>query len=144
MNRKSILLILALFVVNIVFAQDKTVAAVEHAVNDLKDAMISGDSAKLAAIVADDLTYGHSGGSIQDKAAFIHSFVDGSSDFVTIDLSKQTVRIYGNTAVVTHFLNATSNDKGVPGTVALSVLTVWVKEKGSWKLVARQAGRPHA
>ena len=123
-------------------AQNKKETAVAKAVEDLKNAMISADSAKLAALVADDLSYGHSGGKIEDKATFIQTLVSGHSDFITIELTEQNIKLYGNTAVVRHILNAVTNDNGKPGSVKLSILTVWNKQKGKWKMVARQAVRP--
>ena len=100
---------------------------------------IGPDSVKLATLVSDKLSYGHSGGHIEDRANFIQTLTSGKSDFVTIDLSDQQVTIVDKMAIVRHILNATNNDGGKPGTVKLSVLTVWYKEKGGWKLVARQA-----
>ena len=58
---------------------------------------------------------------------------------MTIDLTQQTVRIVGNTAWVRHTLTAITNDGGNPGQTKLSVLLVWVKQKGAWRLLARQA-----
>lgn len=136
------LLIAGLFTVGLSSAQSKKVKQVEKAVNDLKNAMISADTVKLTSLVSDDLSYGHSGGKIEDKAAFIQAFVSGHSDFVTIDLSEQKVRVYKNNEVVTHILNGTTNDNGKPGTVKLSILTVWNKQNNQWKMVARQAVRP--
>ena len=143
MKKVLTLMIAGLFTAGISSAQSKKIKQVAKAVNDLKEAMITADSAKLAAIVSDDLSYGHSGGKIEDKSAFIRAFVSGSSDFVTIDLTEQKIRIYQNTAVVTHILNATTNDNGKPGTVKLSILTVWNKQNNQWIMIARQAVRPH-
>ena len=123
-------------------AQNKKETAVAKAVEDLKNAMISADSAKLVSLVGDDLSYGHSGGKIEDKATFIQTLVSGHSDFVTIELTEQKIKLYGNTAVVRHILNAVTNDNGKPGSVKLSILTVWNTQKGKWKMVARQAVRP--
>ena len=123
-------------------AQNKKETAVAKAVEDLKNAMISADSAKLVSLVADDLSYGHSGGKIEDKATFIQTLVSGQSEFVTIELTEQKIKLYGNTAVVRHILNAVTNDNGKPGSVKLSILTVWNTQKGKWKMVARQAVRP--
>ena len=142
MKKVLTLMIAGLFTAGISSAQSKKIKQVAKAVNDLKEAMITADSAKLAAIVSDDLSYGHSGGKIEDKSAFIRAFVSGSSDFVTIDITEQKIRVYQNTAVVTHTLNATTNDNGKPGTVKLSILTVWNKQNNQWKMIARQAVRP--
>ena len=135
-------MVAGLAMVNSGIAQNEKETAVAKAVEDLKNAMISADSAKLAALVADDLSYGHSGGKIEDKATFIQTLVSGHSDFITIELTEQNIKLYGNTAVVRHILNAVTNDNGKPGSVKLSILTVWNKQKGKWKMVARQAVRP--
>jgi ketosteroid isomerase-like protein len=120
-------------------AQTKDEAAVAAAVEALRQAMVSGEKAALQKIAAADLSYGHSGGKIEDKAAFVEAISSGKSDFVTIDLSEQTVKVTGNTAIVRHKLAATTNDGGNPGSVKLNILLVWQKQKGEWVLLARQA-----
>ena len=123
-------------------AQSKKETAVASAVTLLKQAMIDGDSAMLDKLTTENLVYGHSGGQVQDKPAFIHSFTSGSSDFVTIELTDQTITLSGNTAIVRHKLSATTNDNGKPGAVKLVVMTVWQKHHKDWKMIARQAVRP--
>ena len=122
-----------------VFAQSKDEKAIAAAVESLRKAMVDPDKAALDALVLDELTYGHSNGLIQDKAAFETALLSKSSDFVTIDLTEQTVTVVGNTAWVRHILTATTNDGGKPGTAHLSVLLVWLRQKGQWRLFARQA-----
>ena len=122
-------------------AQPKDEQAVASAVEALRKAMIDSDSVQLDKLVDKELTYGHSGGNVQSKAAFIHSFTSGQSDFVSIDLTGQTIQLYGKTAVVRHTLTAATNDDGKPGNVKIAVMTVWQKQKKDWKLIARQAVR---
>lgn len=121
------------------FAQSKEVNAVSNAVEKLRKAMISGERAELEACASDSLSYGHSGGMVENKAEFVEHIASGKSDFVTIDLSEQTISVKQNTAVVRHTLSATTNDGGKPGTVKIKVLLVFEKQKGQWKLLARQA-----
>ena len=118
--------------------------AVGAAVESLRKALIDPTKAGLDALVCDELTYGHSNGNIQDKATFEEALLNKSSDFVTIELTQQTVKVAGATAWVRHILSATTNDGGKPGTAHLSVLLVWVKVKGQWKLLARQAVKVQA
>lgn len=118
-------------------ADDKQ--AVEQAVERLRKVMIDPDKATFEALVTNELSYGHSSGKIEDKAAFMDSFLSGKSDFVSIELTEQTITIVGNTAIVRHLLTAESNDGGVPGHVKIGVMLVWVKQHGDWKLLARQA-----
>ena len=123
----------------LVSGQDKTTRSVASAVETLKKAMIDGDSLLLSSITTDELFYGHSSGKIENKSAFVSNIASGKSDFVTIDLTEQTITVKGKTALVHHMLSATTNDSGKPGTVKLAILLVWVKEGKTWKLLARQA-----
>ena len=137
--RYLILSFLFLFFGNTIIAQTKSEKAVAVAVETLRTAMISGDKASLEAITADELSYGHSGGAVEGKANFIEKITSGKSDFVTIELTDQTVKVSGKTAIVRHHLNATTNDNGKPGTVELNILLIFQKPHGKWLLLARQA-----
>jgi hypothetical protein len=123
---------------NAASAAPEVAAAAER----LRIAMIDPTASALGALVADDLSYGHSGGKVDTKTSFIADLLDGKSDFVTIAITDQTVKVVdGNTAIVRHTLTADTNDSGKPGKVALKILGVWQKQGGSWKLLARQAVR---
>ena len=107
----------------------------------LRALMVDPDTAALDALVADALSYGHSGGKVDSKSAFIGDLVERRSDFVSIALTEQTVAVAGDTALVRHMLAAATNDGGKPGTVNLKILLVWHKQSGQWRLLARQAVR---
>lgn len=139
MIKKLICLIMIAGIINGTMAQSKEDAAVNAAVENLKKAMVDGDKAGLEKITADKLSYGHSSGKIEDKTTFVDNIVTGKSDFVTIELTNQTVSVSGDAAIVRHTLSATTNDNGNPGNVKLNILLVWQKQKGQWKLLARQA-----
>lgn len=131
---------LTCFILHVVCkAQSNDAKQVAAAVEVLKKAMIDADQLKLDALTAGDLSYGHSSGKIEDKAAFIKALVSGTSDFVSIGLTEQSVKVTGNTAIVRHTLSGSTTDGGKPANVKLSVLTVWQKQQGKWKLLARQA-----
>jgi len=116
--------------------------AVAAAAERLRVAMIDPTPAALNALVADDLSYGHSGGKVDTKASFIADLMDRKSDFVTIAITEQTVKVVDNVAIVRHTLTADTNDSGKPGKVSIKILGVWQKQGGDWKLLARQAVRP--
>ncbi|HEV3327307.1 MAG TPA: nuclear transport factor 2 family protein [Puia sp.] len=120
-------------------AQGKDDPALAATVESFRKALIDPDKGSLDRLTMNELTYGHSSGLIQDKAAFEQALLSGSSDFVSIDLTDQTISVVGNTAWVRHTLSAVTNDGGKPGTTHLSVLLIWMKQKGQWKLLARQA-----
>ncbi|WPH22209.1 nuclear transport factor 2 family protein [Variovorax paradoxus] len=116
--------------------------AVAAAAERLRLAMIDPTPAALGALVADELSYGHSSGKVDTKASFIGDLVDRKSDFVSITLTEQTIKVVdGHTAIVRHTLAADTNDSGKPGKVALKILGIWQKQGGEWKMLARQAVR---
>jgi hypothetical protein len=120
-------------------AQEMNDPTLASAVEALRKALVDPDKATLDKLTMNELSYGHSSGLIQDKAAFEEALLSGASDFVSIDLSDQTMKVVGNTAWVRHNLSAVTNDGGKPGEAHLSVLLVWMKQKGQWRLLARQA-----
>ena len=120
-------------------AQNKQEAAVANAIEQLKKAMVDADKSALENLTAKKLSYGHSSGQIDNKAEFVEKIVTGRSDFVTMDISEQTLSISGKTAIVRHILKAKTNDNRKPGDVQLRILQVWQKQNGDWKLLARQA-----
>jgi len=132
----GIVLIVMVMVVN---AQSKDETAVANAVEQLRKAMIDGNKSELENIVLDKLSYGHSSGYVEDKTEFVDKIASGKSDFVTIGLKDQTIRVNGKTAVVRHKLDATTLDNGKQGEVHLSILLIFQKENKQWKLLARQA-----
>ena len=115
--------------------------AVAVAAEKLRVAMIDPTPTALSALVADDLSYGHSGGRVDTKDSFIGDLIAGKSDFVTIVITDQTIKVVGNTAIVRHALTADTNDSGKPGKVQIKILGVWQQQGGQWKLLARQAVR---
>jgi hypothetical protein len=123
------------------FAQNaKLIGEVTQANEQLRKAMVDGDTVTLEKLTSGELSYGHSSGKLQTKKEFISDFATGASDFVSIDLTDQNVKVVGNTAIIRHILTAATNDKGKgPGTTKLGILLVWIKNKGQWQLLARQA-----
>ncbi len=119
-------------------AQEKN-SSIEKAVLQLKEALLSGNEAQLRAISSKHLSYGHSNGLIENQDAFVATLISGKSVFLSIDLSEQTMDQVENTAIVRHTLYAKTNNEGVLGEVKLKVLMIFQKEKGAWKLLARQA-----
>ncbi|TKC06718.1 nuclear transport factor 2 family protein [Pedobacter polaris] len=136
---KKIIVFLLLGVSIMVKAQSKDETKLLAAVENMRLALISGERTALENVAATDLSYGHSSGKIQDKAAFVEAIANGSSDFVSIEYKNQTVKVTGKTALVRHELHAKTNDGGKPGEVHLGILLVWQKQGSAWRLLGRQA-----
>lgn len=120
--------------------ENKEAAAVADAVIELTKAMLAADKVKLESLLADQLSYGHSSGLVQDKAAFVDAIVSKKTVYKSIELSKQTIVIAGNDAIVRHSWMSESGSGDDNWTISkLGVLQVWQKQGSAWKLLARQA-----
>lgn len=140
MKKTLVAFALCLAVTAPAISQSKGEKEVIAAVEFLRKAMLDGDKASLEKIAAPELTYGHSNYKIEDKAAFVEALASGKNDFVSINLTEQTVKMVGDDlALVRHKLNADTNDGGKPGKANIGILLVFQKQQGQWKLVARQA-----
>jgi ketosteroid isomerase-like protein len=95
----------------------------------------------IRAPTTDQLSYGHSAGRVENKAQFIDGATSGRSTRKFITLTDQTINIVGDTAIVRYTFTGESERDGKTNPVKLGVLTVWHKQDGHWKLLARQAVR---
>jgi Domain of unknown function (DUF4440) len=139
MSKYFYLLVIAILFLSSIQAQSKKQIAVANVVEQLKKAMIDADSTVLDNVTAAALSYGHSSGHIDTKSNFIEKIISGKSDFVSIELTEQTITVSKNIAVVRHQLHAVTSDSGKPGEVNLFVLLIWQHKNSGWKLLARQA-----
>ncbi len=112
--------------------------AVGLSVKDLRKAMIDADSLTLRNLTCEELTYGHSNGSIEDRETFIKNLVSGKVDVVTLDMKDQDITIKGDVAWVRFIMDSQMVSSGTPTTLNIKVLMVWTKVNGLWKLLARQ------
>ena len=114
-------------------------SAVSAAVEAMRKAMAGPDKAALEKLAADELSYGHSSGRLENKAEFIATLVKPDSGFSAIELSDQSVNVVDNIALVRHVFVGTRRGKG--DQMKLSILTVWLQRQEQWKMVARQAAK---
>lgn len=126
------------FVVN---AQSKDETAVAAAVETLHKGIVDPEKSLLERIVSESLSYGHSGGKVQNKAEFIDDLFNGAFNFSSITTTDQIIAVSGKNAIVRHIFIGKATNAGVPTDIRIGNLMVWRKEGGQWKLLARQAFR---
>ena len=115
-------------------------ALIAARVDALMEAMVKADADAMKKLTSASLSYGHSGGHVENQAEFIEKIVSGRSDFLSIKLEDKTISVIDDVAIVRHLLSGETHDKGKePGTVHIGVMQVWHKEKGEWLMLARQA-----
>ena len=118
----------------------KNIEPLREAVEALRKAMVDPKEEALDALVAPELSYGHSSGRVEGKTSFITSLINGDSDFITLTFSDITIELVDNVAIVRHKLAADTNDAGKgKSSINLGVMLVWKKTKGKWKLIGRQS-----
>jgi ketosteroid isomerase-like protein len=136
--KKSMIIPMLLFALT-AGAQNNDEVEIAKAVEYLRKAMVDADRTALEKISADMLSYGHSSGLVENKKEFVEKIASGVSDFVTIELTNQTIAVSGLTAIVRHELHARTNDGGKPGEAHIRILLVMQKQSGNWVMLARQA-----
>jgi hypothetical protein len=138
--KKLLCLLLSIGFLQLVSSQ-KSVSESEQVattVTELYNAMVDRNGQTLDKLTADEMTYGHSSGKMEDKQAFIKEIVDGPYDYLTITNPEQTITIAGKNAVVRHRFNVQATNDGAPASLTLGVLMVFQKQGKAWKLLARQ------
>jgi hypothetical protein len=99
----------------------------------------SKDSLALLDLVSSRVTYGHSNGNIEDKATMVQKAVASKTTYKNSVLEMVSMDVVDNTAIVRHNFRATTVENGTEAPLNLSVLQVWKKEQGKWRIWARQA-----
>ena len=68
-------------------AQSSDEAAIAQAVEGFRNAMLTADRSQFEALCADQLSYGHSAGRVENKAQFIDGATSGRSTWIFITLT---------------------------------------------------------
>jgi ketosteroid isomerase-like protein len=113
-------------------------AAVAQAVEALRKATLAQDKAKLEALTADQVSYGHSSGVVQNKAELIDGVMTRKSTVKSLDFPELKVAVVGNSAIARHLYVSDSETDGKLTNTKIGILAVWQKQDGNWKLLARQ------
>lgn len=138
MKKFSYLIVFFLISATVATAQSAEETKVANAVAALNKAVIDADNKVLESLTATELSYGHSGGKIENKTQFITALVSGTVDFISIDITDQKITVAGKNAFVRSMYAAKLTNEGKPVELKIGVLMVWEKIKGKWLLLARQ------
>ena len=113
--------------------------AVAQKVEAFRLAQIAADPKALSALCADDLSYSHSNGFLEDKAAFVANATDGKTEFLSIAYKDPTIKIVGPAAIVRFHWMAEMMTDGKKVANSLHILMNWQKQGDEWKLLSRSA-----
>ncbi|MCC6724328.1 MAG: nuclear transport factor 2 family protein [Saprospiraceae bacterium] len=102
-------------------------------------AMTTKDTSLLRNLLADDLTYLHSNGILENKAQHLANIGTGKMVYKTMEPSEMKVRINGRTAIVNGQVHVTGFLGEKPFDIQLRYTDVYFKQKGKWRLAAWQS-----
>ncbi len=122
-----------------VFSQSKKQQKFEAIERQRFVAMTKKDTAALHLILADDLTYVHSNGLIEDKAKHIANIVSGKIVYSTMEPTEINVRVHGRTAYINGIVQVAGSFQEKPFNIRLRYIDVYTKKRGKWRLSAWQS-----
>ena len=100
----------------------------------------SKDSLTLEDLFAKKATYGHSHGNLQTREEAIKGISQNKSTYTDTAVTILKVIVEKNTAIVRHLFKAKENKPdGTVTPLNFTMMLVWIKEKGKWRLMGRQA-----
>lgn len=137
--RNSLTILFALFVFSACGQNSETSGEVQETVSAIYKAMVDKDEATLKDLTAEKLNYGHSSGTLEDKAQFIEAVMNGPFDYLTITPEEQKIIISDDVALVRHVFVTNALNDGKPTDVRIGNLMTFQKQNGKWKLLGRQA-----
>jgi ketosteroid isomerase-like protein len=121
-------------------AQSADDAAVAKAIETLSRAIVAADKAALEKITLPELSYGHSAGKVENQKQFVDALVTKQTVITAIENAKMSSTVVGDIAISRGTATYMVGGGAGPATKAeLTLLLVWRKRGGEWKLLARQA-----
>ncbi len=117
---------------------EKAVVGLEQ---QIRMAVIKGDTSILERYLADDYVGIGPNGDAADKSKTIQELKDGTVKYSAIDVTEENVRMYGDTGIYNGRGDVKLTINGQPQTADVRVTIVWLKQNGQWKRVSFQATR---
>ena len=105
------------------------------------ESMTKSDTIALRSLLADDLVYIHSNGKTESKNAFIRSIASGQTIYKSVQTEGLSVRVYGQTAIVTGLARVHVLMDGNDLNLRLRYTDAYVKRQDRWQLVTWQSTR---
>src|SRR5277367_249111 len=121
------------------FAESGDEAAVKQNVEALRAALLKADKGQLERLTADQLSYGHSDGRVQNKPEFITGVMTRKATVKSLTFPDLKIEVAGDAAIARHLYESESEMDGKTNNIKIGTLEVWQKQGGNWKLLARQA-----
>ena len=100
----------------------------------------AGKADAIAPLLADDLSYSHSSGAVDDKAKLLSGISTANYKWTTLEYKNPTVKVVGPAAIVRfNFVGEQEFTDGKKTPQNLHILMNWQKQGNDWKLLSRSA-----
>ncbi|MDZ4716066.1 MAG: nuclear transport factor 2 family protein [Cytophagales bacterium] len=103
--------------------------------------LINKQADSLQKYLDDRIQYIHSNGWIQTKAEILEDMLSGKLVYQKVEVKEASVRIYGQTALVTGLGRFEGINSGTPFSIDLRYTEVFVRTVDRWKLASRHSNR---
>ena len=114
--------------------------AVLKNVEAFRAAQAAGKADAIAPLLADDVSYSHSSGAVEDKAKVLSGIANATYKWTSLEYRNPTVKVVGPAAIVRfNFVGDQEFTDGKKATQNLAILMNWQKQGGEWKLLSRSA-----
>ena len=104
-------------------------------------AMLDADVAALDEVLADDLVYAHTTGTIDTKASMIENIRSGAVNYELIEPTDTKIRLFGEVAVVTGSANMQVSAGDQVHQLLIRFIEIYVAKDDNWWLVSWQSTR---
>ena len=109
--------------------------------NQRREALLQADPAYFERVLAEDYSGTGNNGAVTNKAQSVANTRSGNPKFESISYDDVTVRVYGNTAIVTGRATVKGRDRDQDISGQSQFTRVYVKQPGGWRLVAHHLTR---
>jgi len=103
-----------------------------------REALAKRDVTTLDDIWADDYTFTNPHGDFLTKKQRLENLRSAHTQIESVGSEDQDVRVYGDTAVITGRVTLKGKYSGKEASGLYRSISVWVNQRGRWRLVANQ------
>ena len=114
--------------------------AVLKNVETFRAGQAAGKAGAVAPLLAEDLSYSHSSGAVDDKTKLLAGITNANYKWTSLEYKNPTVKVVGPAAIVRfNFVGEQEFTDGKKTPQNLHILMNWQKQGNEWKLLSRSA-----
>lgn len=114
--------------------------AIAKNLETFRAAQAAGKAEGIASVCAEELSYSHSSGAVDDKAKLLAGVKNANYKWTSLEYKNPTIRVVGPAAIVRFsFVGEQEFTDGKKTPQNLHILMNWQKQGNDWKLLSRSA-----